>query len=1117
MRTSPRTDGTGRGTPPPPVRGRRAHAGPPADETAEELAAAAAATAASAGRGALGGPVAARGLRLRPRTVRAKVVSLLMVPVMSLLALWGYATVTTVQDVAALRQAERVDAQVRVPAAEAVVALQAERAFALRHATGGEAAPRGESGALADATDRAVGKLRLGRAGTVADSGELPPEVPARLRGFLAGADALSSVRGALLEGDAGWKDTYRAYTDVIADALAVDGALTSIPHVREGSDARILLELGRAGEALAQEDALLASARLDGSLDGERRALFTAATATRRALVDHAAPDLREPQRGAWRELVRDGGHEELVEAEDAVLRAGSGEAAAGAVPAADWEAAHAQVQDALRDIADHASHADPAGAGPLTRGLISPAGGAVLLGLLAVSVSLLISVRIGRGIVADLVGLRNGALEIARRKLPQAMRKLRAGEEIDVDAEAPHGPPAEDETGQVAEALGTVHRAALRAAVERAELASGISGVFVNLARRSQVLVHRQLALLDGMERRAEDPDELSDLFRLDHLTTRMRRHAESLIILSGAAPGRAWSRPVSLTNVVRAAVSEIEDYARVDVRQLAETAVTGAAVADLTHLLAELVENAAQFSPPHTKVRVTGETVGNGYAVEVEDRGLGMGPETLAEANRRIEQSEALDLFDSDRLGLFVVSRLAARHGIKVHLRPSPYGGTTAVVLLPKNLLHAEADPGDAGRPGGADDRGTDRGAALPAAAGARPVLTAQAGPAEELPPADPPPGVTALRPRRAAPAPREAGPATGPFRPGDGATPDTTRPSPVPRHTGTRDPLGTAPDRRGAATAAAAERRGAGHDRAEAIADRRGVDSGRLGTGHDGAGAGAGATADRFGAGDQRPGVTADRLGTAHGRPGTADDPLGTAHDRTASAGGPAVTTPDGTAPVTGAPVGHDSPPGGRAPAAPPAFGGGAATPDASVPYSTTGSPGGPAPSATPGFPGASAPAGATPHPGPRPEAPGPATGPGAPVGPGTGPGRPGGPASGLGTASGPGAPVGPGTATGRPGGHATGPGTTGPGTAAGTGPAGAPLPRRVRQRHLVPQLRQRPPASAAPAPAPAEDRTPEAVRDRMAAYRDGWVRGGGHPPGRGPGTPGRPDSSEGDPA
>ncbi len=146
--------------------------------------------------------------------------------------------------------------------------------------------------------------------------------------------------------------------------------------------------------------------------------------------------------------------------------------------------------------------------------------------------------------------------------------------------------------------------------------------------------------------------------------------------------------------LTDVVRAAVSEVEDYARVEVRQFAETSVAGAAVADLTHLLAEIIENAAQFSPPHTRVRVSGEPVGNGYAVEVEDRGLGMGKDALAEANRRIVESEALDLFDSDRLGLFVVSRLAARHDIKVHLKTSPYGGTTAVVLLPTALLDDRA---------------------------------------------------------------------------------------------------------------------------------------------------------------------------------------------------------------------------------------------------------------------------------------------------------------------------------------------------------------------------------------------------------------------------------------
>jgi signal transduction histidine kinase len=630
--------------------------------------------------------------RIRPRTVRAKIVCLLMVPVVSLLALWAYATVTTAQDVSRLRQVQRVDAAVRVPVSTAVAALQAERAAAVRRATDPSAVRADELDELARRTDAAVAKLRLGRGSTVADSEELPAGVAPRLREFVTGAEQLEPLRTAVLDRRVGWEEAYERYTSTIVTAFGAIGSLTGIQDAALGSDARVLLEFSRAGEALAQEDAVLASARLSGALDGERLRLFAGAVQVRRTLTDSAVADLRGTERAAWSSLESDGAHDSLGAVEDKVLSAGSGARAVDAVPEDTWTTAHTRVQNGMRTIEGDAARSVAERADPFTRGLLTPAGAAVLFGLAAVAASLVISVRIGRGLVVELVSLRNTALEIARRELPDAMRKLRAGEDIDIRAEVPSTPPAEDETGQVAEALGTVHRAALRAAVERAELASGISGVFVNLARRSQILVHRQLSLLDSMERRSDDPNELSDLFRLDHLTTRMRRHAESLIILSGAAPGRAWRMPVSLTNVVRAAVSEVEDYARVEVRQLPEASVAGAAVADLTHLLAELIENAAQFSPPHTRVRVTGEPVGNGYAVEVEDRGLGMGKETLAEANRRIAQSEALDLFDSDRLGLFVVSRLAARHDVKVHLRTSPYGGTTAVVLLPTALLHA-----------------------------------------------------------------------------------------------------------------------------------------------------------------------------------------------------------------------------------------------------------------------------------------------------------------------------------------------------------------------------------------------------------------------------------------
>lgn len=677
-----------RPTPPPAARGRRAHAGPPADESAEHD-----------GPPAEYGISAPRGRRaLRPRTVRAKIISLLMLPVVSLLALWGFATVSTAQDVARLRQLQRVDEEVRAPVAAAVSALQSERKAAMLQSADPTTAHAAALKERAGRTDTALDALRLGDGHTVADTGNLPGGLAGRLDRFLGLAQDLRTDNGNRASADGGEDAVYDRYTSAVSAAFAVSGALTGIQDDALGSDARVLLELARADEMLAREDALLATAARVGTLEDRPLRLLTGAVDTRRSLTETAGADLPATERTAWRKFTALPAYRSIQAAEDKVLTAAPGRDAARAVPAADWQRAADDVRGELRSITAGAGDRAADRADPLTHGLLSPSGAAVIFGCVAVAASLVISVRIGRGLVVELVSLRNSALEIARRKLPLAMQRLRAGEELDIRAEAPPGLASQDEIGQVGEALGTVHRAALSAAVERAELADGISGVFVNLARRSQVLVHRQLNLLDSMERRADDPDELSDLFRLDHLTTRMRRHAESLIILSGAAPGRAWRMPVSLTNVVRAAVSEIEDYARVEVSRLPDAAVKGTAVADLTHLLAELVENAAQFSPPHTKVRITGEPVGNGYALEIEDRGLGMGAELLGEANRRIEQAEALDLFDSDRLGLFVVSRLAVRHRIKVQLRTSPYGGTTAVVLLPTALLQTALPPAE-----------------------------------------------------------------------------------------------------------------------------------------------------------------------------------------------------------------------------------------------------------------------------------------------------------------------------------------------------------------------------------------------------------------------------------
>ncbi|HWM98243.1 MAG TPA: ATP-binding protein, partial [Streptosporangiaceae bacterium] len=313
--------------------------------------------------------------------------------------------------------------------------------------------------------------------------------------------------------------------------------------------------------------------------------------------------------------------------------------------------------------------------------------------VGLLGLLLTITVTILVARSIIRRLGGLERNALQLAEDQLPDVVGRLRRGENVDVNAEAPALRIGRDEIGRVGQAFDLVRQTAIRAAVEEARLRQGLNDVFRSLARRSQSLLHRQLALLDQMERRATDPEALDDLFRLDHLTTRMRRHAEGLVILAGAPPGRGWSSPVRMVDVMRGAIAEVEDYARVSVATRSQAALAGSAVADVIHLLAELIENATTLSPPYTSVRVSGDTVANGFAIEVEDRGLGMNPTRLAELNDRLANPPEFNPSDSDQLGLFVVSQLAKRHGVRVTLRASPYGGTAAIVLIPRHLVVTE----------------------------------------------------------------------------------------------------------------------------------------------------------------------------------------------------------------------------------------------------------------------------------------------------------------------------------------------------------------------------------------------------------------------------------------
>jgi signal transduction histidine kinase len=422
------------------------------------------------------------------------------------------------------------------------------------------------------------------------------------------------------------------------------------------------------------------------------------------------------------------------------------------------------------------------------------------VLLGLALVLTSL-----VGRSMVRPLRRLRAGALEIAGLQLPETVRRMSesdgsgsplAVEPIDVDSA--------DEIGEVARAFDQVHREALRLAANEAALRGNVNAMFVNLSRRSQSLVERQIRLIDELEQGEQDAERLGSLFQMDHLATRMRRNSENLLVLAGHDSSRRWNQPVALVDVLRAAVSEIEQYERVSLNVQPGISARGHAVNDAVHLLAELAENATSFSSAETPVTISGHLLSSGgVLLDITDQGVGMGAEEMAHANWRLDNPPVVDVAVSRRMGLFVVARLAARHGIRVRLRPAASGGLTALVWLPDEVVSRDgASPSGSQLPdapaangvslsmaGAFDGRGADDRAATAqevTAARIPKFASLQAGTSENgsslgprrVPGAGPRPGTEAWPDSGAGPAPglgvSPSGTVTGPI-PAFGASP------------------------------------------------------------------------------------------------------------------------------------------------------------------------------------------------------------------------------------------------------------------------------------------------------------------------------------------------------
>lgn len=619
----------------------------------------------------------------RKHSIRAKISTLLLVPIVSLIAIWVFAATLTVRDGQQLLSASKGYQYGVVPTRAMTTAFQHERLLSLS-VLGDDMISRGALDAQRIRTNAA--RTELERLAPALETG-LSPAMWNRLHQLLTMLSRVTELRSGVDARSATPLQTLNGYNAIIAAAFEVYERIRVSSDTELNDQTRAVVMVGRSREMLSQQAALISGAVAAKVMGDEERAKFRELVTGRRLLYSVGFNQFDEEFRGLYRELQDSPAYTSFERIENAI--------AAEANPETSWMTVAAPLSDSFDKLGGDVSRRITERSMPLAVGILIQIGLAGGLGLVAVAVSIFVSVRFGRRISAELVGLQRAALDLADRRLPEVVERLRRGE--DVRSEVPelhHG--STTEIVSVGEAFSSVQRTAVEAAVGQAHMREGLNKVFVSLARRNQSLLHRQLAMLEAMEQRATDPETLEDLFGLDHLTTRMRRHSEGLIILSGSTPGRGWRVPVTVYDVVRAAVEEVEDYLRVAVSVPQGPAVIGTVVTDVIHLIAELVENAAVFSPPHTSVRVNGQLVANGYAIEVEDRGLGIPPDNMVQLNERLTNPPEFDLADSDRLGLFVVTQLAARHNIRVSLRSSPFGGTTAIVLLPSELMAETSMP-------------------------------------------------------------------------------------------------------------------------------------------------------------------------------------------------------------------------------------------------------------------------------------------------------------------------------------------------------------------------------------------------------------------------------------
>ena len=625
-----------------------------------------------------------RAIFLRDWRLRSKLTAVLVIPAVAFLVLASFGIGSLVGNARAFDNGRRL-AELGREVTALVHELQAERDY---------------SGALVESRSQDVDKLygdqtpRVDRAvGAYRDAEEpLYDDLGDRLRGKFdavrAGLDDLNSLRQGAQSSSLTVRAIFNEYSRVIDQLLDLNDDIAEPggdPDLAQSVTA--FNDLSRAKEVTSQVRGILYALAFRQQFEFGGFQDFSSLLAEQQTAFAAFQADASDAQRSEFASIVQG---QAVLTVNNIQTDAVRSQSAKGIDPSR-WLAASTTNMELLRTVESNLLDGVINQSGQLSSTARRDALRNALIIAVILGVALLALALVTRSMAQPLQRLRAGAIEIAQHRLPDAVQRLRTNEVGELDAGVePLGIQSKDEIGQVAQAVDDIQEVAVRLATEQAALRRSIGDMFTNLARRSQTLIDRQLELIDDLERNETDPETLEHLFRLDHLATRMRRNAEDLIVLSGADPGRHWVQPMSLVDVVRAAAAEVEEYQRVEFLPLADLEVAGHAAVDVIHLLAELVENATAFSPPNTKVQIAGQAVPHGYVIEIEDRGLGMSDEELIQANDRLANPPEIDFALSRVLGLYVVGRLGQRHGIKVQLRHSWYGGVTALTLLPHALL-------------------------------------------------------------------------------------------------------------------------------------------------------------------------------------------------------------------------------------------------------------------------------------------------------------------------------------------------------------------------------------------------------------------------------------------